>query len=349
MTLHWYPVLPVWLVLAGLGLALVLAAVLAVTRPHQRGRWLRRGLLAGLMSLAALNPAAGVTTTQAALADADLTFVVDLSLSMGAEDLPGGEMRLAGVRRDLAALVEAVPGARYAVIGFAAEARQLVPVTTDGQAVVTLARTLTRQTSVYATSSSIAAGHDALQAQLERNLAAHPGRPQVVFYLGDGEQTDPGPVASFADLAEFVAGGAVLQYGTAEGGPIASYEGYGPDDGSCGATGLSRYAHCYVTNANAAEYAGRRSDPVTSHASPENLAALADQLGLPLVDRSYGGVVGGLVASLDVTLAPDPEADRAAALQLYWAFAALAGLLVLWEAAAALGAVRPRRRHVRPS
>ena len=44
-----------------------------------------------------------------------------------------------------------------------------------------------------------------------------------MFYLGDGEQTTDLPPQSFAALAAYLDGGAVLGYGTSEGGPMPEF------------------------------------------------------------------------------------------------------------------------------
>src|SRR5690606_39283043 len=52
-----------------------------------------------------------------------------------------------------------------------------------------------------------------------------PDRSRMVFYLGDGEQTSSGEPESFKGGAKYVDGGAVLGYGTAEGGPMKKTTG----------------------------------------------------------------------------------------------------------------------------
>ena len=47
----------------------------------------------------------------------------------------------------------------------------------------------------------------------------------MVFYLGDGEQTVSSTPESFAASKKLVSGGAVLGYGTAEGGPMRETTG----------------------------------------------------------------------------------------------------------------------------
>ncbi|MDR1806847.1 MAG: VWA domain-containing protein [Propionibacteriaceae bacterium] len=336
----WHPLVPWWLAVAVGGLMAAFAVGLAVRHARRRARWLRRGALALAWSLALLNPTVTAGSQAAALADVDALFVVDLSLSMGAVDGPDGAMRLDQARADLAALVAALPGARYTVIGFAGTARVLAPPTADAQAVTQLAATLARESAKNATPSAIGAAADLVAAQLARQRAAHPDRAQVVFYLGDGEQTSRSGAVTLGALADQVTAGAVLQYGTTVGAQIASYEGAGPDDGSCGESGVGRYASCWVTRANSVPGTypqGAAGDAVISKADPAALALIAEGLGVEVVDRTAGGPVDALVAGIARRVAADAAAGLPGTLPLYWLFAVVAGACLLGEVATAVG------------
>ena len=87
----------------------------------------------------------------------------------------------------------------------------------------------------------------------------------MVFYFGDGEQTGSGEPESFAGSASEVSGGAVLGYGTAEGGPMRTT--------TAGVDGPGSYI----------EYEGERALSVID---PANLERIADQLGVAYQERS---------------------------------------------------------------
>ena len=56
-----------------------------------------------------------------------------------------------------------------------------------------------------------------------------PDSSVLVYVLSDGENTDGRDSESFSQAAGFVDGGAVLGYGTSEGGPMKAQGG--PEDG----------------------------------------------------------------------------------------------------------------------
>src|SRR5699024_11879615 len=79
--------------------------------------------------------------------------------------------------------------------------------------------------------SSIDRPLDELARSLTSAEERNPGNVRLVFVVTDGENTDGsasdagGDFRSFADLEPLVDGGAVLGYGTAEGGTMRSYDG----------------------------------------------------------------------------------------------------------------------------
>ncbi|MDR6793137.1 Ca-activated chloride channel family protein [Pseudarthrobacter oxydans] len=347
MTLQ--PVLPWWLLLP------LIAAAVAVlvwqlrgpgTSRHQRGRAGRRAavrhaLLALLLVGALLRPGLPGGTAQAAAADLNVFFVVDTTTSMVAEDYGTTEPRMAGVRQDIAAIAEGLPGARFSVITFDTAAHVRMPLTTDTLALDTITSVLEPQVTSYAKGSSITAAREVLSERLTLARQSHPGRPRLVFYLGDGEQTSaeaPAPM----DLEDgLVAGGAVLGYGTAGGGRMRENTGEEYDDGSTEAGDAS---YLRDSNGDGAGYALSRIDE-------SRLQQIAGQLGVPYVHRSAGNPAAPMLQDAHPD-APDTGAltnagqdgSLAARTELYWIPAAGAFVLGLWELVLLLRQFRELRR-----
>lgn len=347
MTLQ--PVLPWWLLLP------LIAAAVAVlvwqlrgpgTSRHQRGRAGRRAavrhaLLALLLVGALLRPGLPGGTAQAAAADLNVFFVVDTTTSMVAEDYGTTEPRMAGVRQDIAAIAEGLPGARFSVITFDTAAHVRMPLTTDTLALDTITSVLEPQVTAYAKGSSITAAREVLSKRLTLARQSHPGRPRLVFYLGDGEQTSaeaPAPM----DLEDgLVAGGAVLGYGTAGGGRMRENTGEEYDDGSTEAGDAS---YLRDSNGDGAGYALSRIDE-------SRLQQIAGQLGVPYVHRSAGNPAAPMLQDAHPD-APDTGAltnagqdgSLAARTELYWIPAAGAFVLGLWELVLLLRQFRELRR-----
>jgi hypothetical protein len=135
MSLH--PVVPpaVLLLIAAVVVAaraVVLSAVLARTgSPNRRSallRWSATTAAVLLLVLAAARP--GVDSPGSRQPDRDLTatsqganlnvfFVVDRSVDSRVADYGDRTSRMTGIRNDIAALIDAYPKARFAMIGFA--------------------------------------------------------------------------------------------------------------------------------------------------------------------------------------------------------------------------------------
>lgn len=189
-------------------------------RPHQRRRWLRRLLMVLLLVIISLRPAIPATSRAAGSALLDVYFLIDTTLSISAEDYQDNKPRLEGVRQDVAAIAAQLAGARYSVISFDNQARQLLPLTHDTTTLTTTVQTIAIQEPLYATGSSIDSGLELLKQELERSKAAAPERGRIVFYMGDGEQTADRAPAAFTPIKPLIKGGAVLGYGSTNGGKM---------------------------------------------------------------------------------------------------------------------------------
>ena len=320
---------PVWV------LVVVFAPLLALcwlgwwrarrTADGTAGSWLRRGAMVACVLGIALAPAVPDETIRVET-NAEVFFVVDRTGSMAAEDYDGARPRLAGVRHDLVAVMEALPGARYSVIGFDSQATRQLPLTTDSRAVRTWAETLRQEITWYSAGSSIdrplGTLTDALRGAAERN----PADVRLVFFLSDGEDTegdaapaDPAP-GGYARLSPLVDGGAVLGYGTPAGGHMRTYDG-------TDATGAGTDA-AYITDETRPG-----SPPALSRIDEANLRRLAADLGLTYAHRIAPTPVGELVAGIDVEeLADDGRRDVSTYRDVYWPAAAALAALVAWEA-----------------
>jgi Ca-activated chloride channel family protein len=342
------PVLPWWLLLPLIATAVAFLGwqVYGQGRDRQlhvrssRRAGLRHATLVLLLAAAALRPGLPGGTAPAASADLNVFFVVDTTTSMVAEDYGNAEPRMAGVRQDIAAIAQELPGARFSVITFDTTAHVRMPLTTDTLALETIMSVLEPQVTSYAKGSSITAARQVLSERLTLARQSHPGRPRLVYYFGDGEQTSAKAPESM-DLEDgLVAGGAVLGYGTAGGGRMRQNTGEDYDDGSTGAEAP------YLRNGggDGAGYALSRIDE-------GRLQQISGQLGVPYVHRSAGDPAGPMMqdaspATLD---AGGPAGDGrdgslAARTELYWIPAAAAFVLGLRELVLLLRQFRELRR-----
>lgn len=261
-----------------------------------------------------LRPGIPGGTSQTLATDTDVVIVVDTTASIVAEDWDGERPRIDGVRADVQSIVDEYPGARFSLISFDAAAQLRLPLTTDATALMSSLDVMRPEVTDQSRGSSIGIANRMLAETLSAAAKAAPERSRMVFYLGDGEQTVSSDPESFASSAKYVDGGAVLGYGTAEGGPMQKTTGQG--DQPSGE---------YI------EYQGERALSVIDE---DNLRRVSEQLGVEYQHRA---------ADAEITLpdAPTSTTDYTASgevgnvIELYWIFALALIVLVGVELARA--------------
>ncbi|KQP55710.1 VWA domain-containing protein [Agreia sp. Leaf283] len=321
------PVFPLPIVIAVFVVLLGFVVWQLVSRANRSRRlsWSLRAAMVVLLLLVALRPGVSGGGGVEATTDVDVFFVVDTTTSIVAEDYDGSDPRLDGVRSDIVDLVEAYPGAKFALLSFDSSAIVRVPLTSDATAIANASEVLAPEITIYSTGSSISQANDLLASTLERAEQAEPDRSRIVYYFGDGEQTSTAPVESFEDSAQFVSGGYVFGYGTDAGGAMREQTGYYDDDKSDDG---------YVTDDS--------GSPARSVIDEQNLRAIADQLGVEYAHRTAPG--GAPLADAGASsIRSDSDPSGGGVIELYWIPAAALVLLVAAEAVMVLRRLREIR------
>lgn len=283
-----------------------------------------------LLGTAALRPAIPGEQVDTTAANLNVYFVVDTTSSIIAEDYGDERPRIEGVAADIAAIAQNLPGARYSIITFDQDARVRLPLTTDTTALDAAVETLLPESYEVSHGTSVSQANDRLKTLLEQAYARTPDRGRVVFYLGDGEQTAPEPPAPFDIDQRLVNGGAVLGYGTTEGGRMKATR--------------SRFdtSRTYIKDPATGEDA-------RSVISEATLRAIADQLGLPYVHRESGDRVEPAVAGIDLQrFGTSEEIERQkvqARRELYWPLLIGVAGIAAWELGAGVTALLQTRRR----
>lgn len=165
----------------------------------------------------------GDTVTQVR-SDVDVLLVIDNTISMVAEDYNGSERRIDGVRKDVEKIIDTFEGARFSLITLTDVANPLIPYTNQYELIIQAVNELNGQTKAYGQGTTLNIAYDAMKENLSNisdlNEDAEENRAQLVFFISDGEITTGEDLKSFKKLAEYVDGGAVLGYGTEEGGTM---------------------------------------------------------------------------------------------------------------------------------
>ena len=219
------------------GLALACAALafqLVKTGRMLKAFSLRRKLLtlsvfaaaAFLAAMVAARPMRMDPNARVRTANLDVCFAVDTTISMWAEDGAEGETRMEGVKRDISRIMDALPGSSFSLIRFDNGAQVLAPYIRSIAALEDCVNGIGMPNYATATGSSPNALHDTLAGMLLSSRERTGDRRTVVFVMSDGEITDGSELMSFRDLRANVDDGAVLGYGTPEGGRM-TYPGRG--------------------------------------------------------------------------------------------------------------------------
>lgn len=203
------PILPI-------PLMIVICVVLLLFFRRKVWRIILQVLMVAILFIINLRPMIETDGAIVATTDTDVLFVVDNTISMLAEDYNGTGRRIDAVKEDCKHIMELLPGARYSVISFGNDARRVIPYTNDAGLAEQAIKTLNGQSQYYATGTNMSVAIPVMKEA----LAVKDTTTRIVFFISDGEITDKKPLQSFAELAPLIDGGAVLGYGTEEGGPM---------------------------------------------------------------------------------------------------------------------------------
>lgn len=258
----------------------------------------------------------------------EVYLVVDRTGSMAAEDWAGGAgTRLDGVRADLEAIRRALPEARFSILALDSTAAREMPLSTDTNAVDSWIKTLRQEVTSRSTGSSLERMLPLLSATLTEAEQVAPQDARLVYILSDGEATDDGAGAKDAasqgvawkDLSSLIDGGAVLGYGTTEGGKMREYDG--------GTTPADQMP--YIKEKG-------HSDDAISVPDTQELQTVATDLGLPYYQRDgEGDDPTSAFTSVDVEqILSDGHHGKRSSRYLTWPLALLAFALMTWEAVA---------------
>lgn len=288
----------------------------------------RRVLIAVLMVLILVRPGWGEVAVRAQGTDLDVLVVVDRTTSMDARDGPGGGPRLDLVRQDLKALAADLPGARFAAMTFGGQVVRLeLPYTTDTTAFDAMVDTIQAEGPYDGVGSRLDAPYDDMKKVLSDDADQHGDRRRVVVLASDGENTAPGTQRSFAPLAHYVGGGAVLGYGTEAGGKM-------PLDGHDPRTG-------YIFD----ETTG---DDAVSRIDVDNLQKVAGELGVGFLHRTTpsAGTVADLARSFKAART-DSGSGAHHKREITWTLGLALLPLLLWELYGHRRTARAVRRMMR--
>ena len=206
----------------------------------------------------------------------NVLFVVDNTISMQAEDYGHDkEQRMIAVRNDCAYIMEQLPGAQFAVVSFANTQQMMTPYTIDTNNIMQSLNTLNGQATLYAQGT----GFEGILTYLETLLNDDDDNLQIVFFISDGELTNEKTLMFHPELKKYIDGGAVLGYGTEQGGPMHAFAFFGDDE--------VEELYYYDENFD--------RQTALSYIDEENLQTLADDMGISYVHMTSQNKVDPII------------------------------------------------------
>lgn len=188
-------------------------------------RWSALTLAVMLMLIAAARPAIGGDAGESAAtgpnddARANVFLIVDRSADSAVTDYGAGQPRIAGIRDDIAALIDHYPQARFALITFASRASLEWPLSEDNWSLEPLVAAVNPYPDDTGGDVNAAAAANILRYQLIAAGQRNPGAQNLVFYFGSGAPSSRAPQGEFDPVPGSVDDGAVFGYGATRNDP----------------------------------------------------------------------------------------------------------------------------------
>ena len=206
------PIIPIWIMI-------IICIILLIMRSKNKSTFIRQIIIIVLIFVINLRIKIPSSEVQVMSNNLDVLFVIDNTISMVAEDYNGVQKRMDAVKKDCEYIIENLYGARFSVLSFNNDTQVLTPYTKDGNMAIEAISTIKTLDKFYAKGSSLNVVKDDIVKSLKLSEQKE-GKKRIIFFISDGEITNGDKLESFSDIKKYVSNGAVLGYGTKEGGKM---------------------------------------------------------------------------------------------------------------------------------
>ncbi len=208
-------IIPIWLML----IFCIISSLFVWKTNHSKNNLIRKEIIILLVFVMNLRIMIEGTNSQKATNNLDILFVIDNTISMIAEDYQGNNTRLQGIKETTEYIVEKLGGARFSVMTFNDRVNLLTPYTRDLNITNEALETINVASKIYAKGSTLNIVLDDMKKQLESSDKTD-DRVSILFFISDGEITNEDKLKSFSSIQKYVQNGAVLGFGTEQGGKM---------------------------------------------------------------------------------------------------------------------------------
>ena len=242
--------------------------------------------------------------------DAYVMIVIDDTLSMLADDAGRTETRLEAAISDCEYIVMNLEGANIAVMQFNNKAELITPFTNNPSHIRSVLKTIKPIQEIGAHGSSFNLCQDMILNEL-KSVKEKEDKNVYIFFLSDGESNVDEERKTFAECAEYIDGGAVLGYGTENGGKMKVYGVMGDELG-------------YILDQN--------FDTAISRIDEENLGDIAKEFGVGYVRMNDEKKLDGIIEEIkeNVAITEQELTEMAYKETYYYCLPPLMALLI-WD------------------
>ncbi len=237
------PFLPMWISAVAVFVVFVLALIEILRRKdtilYKVTATLRLFVICVLVFLVNLRPQQKRYNMEMELKNLDILFVTDTTISMWATDYDGKFTRMYAVQQDCNHIMDSLMGSNFSLIRFDNRSQILAPFTQDTGNVKDAITTISEPDRDYATGSSLNVPYDDMEDMLVSSNSKDE-RLAIVFFISDGENTSEEELRSYAELSKYIDGGAVLGYGSENGGTMKDADGRVIQDPVTGSEAVSK-------------------------------------------------------------------------------------------------------------
>lgn len=210
------PIIPIWLMV-------IICILFLCVKRKGKASYIRQILIVLLLFVINMRIMVRGGEVPTVTPNVDVIFVVDNTLSILAEDYGDNNgRRIDGIKADCQYITEQFPGASYSVIAFGNNVQQMIPYTTDATMTVETIGSLHGGSQYHANGTSL----NAVMQSMEKMLDDGRSNYKILFFISDGEIQSSEALKSYAGLDKLIDAGAVLGYGTEQGGPMKPVEHY---------------------------------------------------------------------------------------------------------------------------
>lgn len=193
-----------------------------VCRSNDKKKFIRQCLIVILLFLINLRIMYPKSGAEVMTNELDVLFVIDTTISMIAEDYNGETPRLEAVKADCKYIMEKLPGSKFSIITFDDNSKVMAPYTYDLDIIGETLDIINVSNYQFARGTSLNKPVDNMLNQLISS-SEKSNRARIVFFISDGENTNNDSTintSSYSLLKKYISDGAVLGYGTSDGGKM---------------------------------------------------------------------------------------------------------------------------------